>query len=162
MRKCLEKHSCMSSPFPIAILNGTFFFHSVKARNNWKRSAIKQILLLPLLQSCHPCVALLTLKYVVYYQLALHVILLALLMHCITATSRLRPALCLSVCTYFCLGAVLSAACCRWLLSWIQLYLEVPLLHNQAVYSQRAIANLLLLLFLSISYLFYQLEARYQ
>ena len=30
----------------IAILNGTFFFRSVKAMNNWKRSAIKQILLL--------------------------------------------------------------------------------------------------------------------
>ena len=49
MRKCLGKHSCMSSPFPIAILNGTFFFRSVKAMNNWKRSAIKQILLLLLL-----------------------------------------------------------------------------------------------------------------
>ena len=47
MRKCLGKHSCISSPFPIAILNGTFFFHSVKAINNWTRSAIKQILLLP-------------------------------------------------------------------------------------------------------------------
>ena len=46
MRECLGKHSCMSSPFPIAILNGTFFFRSVKAMNNWKRSAIKQILLL--------------------------------------------------------------------------------------------------------------------
>ena len=46
MRECLGKHSCMSSPFPLAILNGTFFFRSVKAMNNWKRSAIKQILLL--------------------------------------------------------------------------------------------------------------------
>ena len=46
MRKRLGKHSCMSSLFPIAILNGTFFFRSVKAMNNWKRSAIKQILLL--------------------------------------------------------------------------------------------------------------------
>ena len=46
MRGCLGKHSCMSSPFPIAILNGTFFFRPVKAMNNWKRSAIKQILLL--------------------------------------------------------------------------------------------------------------------
>ena len=46
MRKCLGKHSCMSSPFPIVILNGTFFFRSVKAMNNWKLSAIKQILLL--------------------------------------------------------------------------------------------------------------------
>ena len=26
MRECLGKHSCMSSPFLIAILNGTFFF----------------------------------------------------------------------------------------------------------------------------------------
>ena len=26
MHECLEKHSCMSSPFPIAILNSTFFF----------------------------------------------------------------------------------------------------------------------------------------
>ena len=26
MRKCLEKHLCMSSPFPIAILNGTCVF----------------------------------------------------------------------------------------------------------------------------------------
>ena len=49
MRKRLGKHSCMSSPFPIAMLNGTFFFRSVKAMNNWKRSAIKQILLLLLL-----------------------------------------------------------------------------------------------------------------
>ena len=39
----------MSSPFPVAILNGTFVFRSVKAVNNWKRSAIKQILLLLLL-----------------------------------------------------------------------------------------------------------------
>ena len=47
MRECLGKHSCMSSPFPIAILNGTFFFRSVKAMNNWKYSPYyKQILLL--------------------------------------------------------------------------------------------------------------------
>ena len=46
MRKCLGKHLLMSSPFPVAILNGTFFFRSVKAMNNWKRSSIKQILLL--------------------------------------------------------------------------------------------------------------------
>ena len=45
MRGCLGKHSCMSPPFPIAILNGTIFFRSVKAMNNWKRSAIKQFLL---------------------------------------------------------------------------------------------------------------------
>ena len=28
MRKCLEKHACISSSFPIAILNGTLFFNS--------------------------------------------------------------------------------------------------------------------------------------
>ena len=44
MRKCLGNHSCMSSPFLVAILNSTFLFHSVKTKNNWKRSAIKQIL----------------------------------------------------------------------------------------------------------------------
>ena len=49
MRKCLGKYSCMSSPFPIAILNGAFFFRSVKAMNNWKPSAIKQTLLLLLI-----------------------------------------------------------------------------------------------------------------
>ena len=31
MRECLGKHSCMSSPCPIAILDGTFFF---ARRNN--------------------------------------------------------------------------------------------------------------------------------
>ena len=46
MRKCMGKHSWMSSPFLITILNATFCFRSVKAMNNWKRSAIKQILLL--------------------------------------------------------------------------------------------------------------------
>ena len=30
MRECLEKHSCMSSQFPIAILNGTSFLSSVQ------------------------------------------------------------------------------------------------------------------------------------
>ena len=49
MRKCLGKCLCMNSLFPIAILNGTFFFCSVKAMNNWKQSAINQILLLLLL-----------------------------------------------------------------------------------------------------------------
>ena len=48
MHECLGKHSCMISQLPIAILNGTFF-RSVKAVNNLKRSAIKQILLLLLL-----------------------------------------------------------------------------------------------------------------
>ena len=46
-----------SSPFPIAILNGTFFFCSVKAMNNWKWSAIKQILLLLLsIPVCEMCI----------------------------------------------------------------------------------------------------------
>ena len=49
MDECLGKHSCKSSPFPIATLNGTFFFCSVKAMNNWKQNTIKQILLLLLL-----------------------------------------------------------------------------------------------------------------
>ena len=30
MRKCLGKHSCMSSAFPIAILNGTCYFRMAK------------------------------------------------------------------------------------------------------------------------------------
>ena len=30
MRECLGKHSCMSSSFPIAILNGTFLFREAK------------------------------------------------------------------------------------------------------------------------------------
>ena len=30
MRKCLGKHSYMSSTFPIAILNGTYFFPTVQ------------------------------------------------------------------------------------------------------------------------------------
>ena len=30
MRECLGKHSCMSSPFPIAIQNGTCFFPTVQ------------------------------------------------------------------------------------------------------------------------------------
>ena len=46
MRKCLGKRSGMSSQFSIPILNGTLFFRSVKAMNNWKLSTIKQILLL--------------------------------------------------------------------------------------------------------------------
>ena len=45
MRECLGKHLCMSCSFPIAILNGTCFIRSVKAMNNRKRIAIKQILL---------------------------------------------------------------------------------------------------------------------
>ena len=31
MRKCSEEHACMSSTFPLAILNGTCFFRPVKA-----------------------------------------------------------------------------------------------------------------------------------
>ena len=53
LHECLGKHSCMISQFPIAILNGTFF-RSVKAVNNLKRSAIKQILLLRLLLFPYP------------------------------------------------------------------------------------------------------------
>ena len=45
MRKCLGKHLLMSSLFHLAILNGTFFFRSVKAMTNWKRGATKQIIL---------------------------------------------------------------------------------------------------------------------
>ena len=30
MRECLGKHSCMSSTFPIAVLNGTRFFLTVQ------------------------------------------------------------------------------------------------------------------------------------
>ena len=30
MRECLGKHSCMSSPCPIAVLNGTFLFREAK------------------------------------------------------------------------------------------------------------------------------------
>ena len=45
MHECLGKHWCMSSQFPTAILNGIFFFCSVKAMNNWNQSTIKQILL---------------------------------------------------------------------------------------------------------------------
>ena len=30
MHECLGNHACMSSPFPIAILNGTLFFNEVK------------------------------------------------------------------------------------------------------------------------------------
>ena len=33
MRECLGKHSCMSSPFPTAILNGTSFFLSLVQDN---------------------------------------------------------------------------------------------------------------------------------
>ena len=33
MRECLGKHSCMSSPFPIAILNGTSSFLSLVQEN---------------------------------------------------------------------------------------------------------------------------------
>ena len=45
MRKCCGLHLCVSSPFPVALLNGTFFSLSVRAMNNWQLSAIKQILL---------------------------------------------------------------------------------------------------------------------
>ena len=45
MRKCLGKHSCVSSPFPLAILNGTLFSRSVKSIDNWKWSSIWKNLL---------------------------------------------------------------------------------------------------------------------
>ena len=34
MRECLGKHSCMSSQFPIAILNGTSFLYLVQENIN--------------------------------------------------------------------------------------------------------------------------------
>ena len=34
MRECLGKHSCMGSPFPIAILNGTSFLSLVQENIN--------------------------------------------------------------------------------------------------------------------------------
>ena len=34
MRECLRKHSCMSSPFPIAILNGTSFLSLLQENIN--------------------------------------------------------------------------------------------------------------------------------
>ena len=34
MRECLGKHSCMSFPFPIAILNGTSFLSLVQENTN--------------------------------------------------------------------------------------------------------------------------------
>ena len=37
MRECLGKRSCVSYTFPIAIMNGTFVFPSVKAMDNWKQ-----------------------------------------------------------------------------------------------------------------------------
>ena len=37
MRECLGKHSCMSSPFPIAILNGTLFFREAKYALIWAK-----------------------------------------------------------------------------------------------------------------------------
>ena len=39
MSECLEKHWCMSSPYPVAILNGTFFFHETTLS---KRSKCRQ------------------------------------------------------------------------------------------------------------------------
>ena len=37
MRECLGKHSSMSSPFPIAILNGTFVFREAKYSKPWPK-----------------------------------------------------------------------------------------------------------------------------
>ena len=44
MRKSTREHSCTSSIFPVATLNGTFYFCSVKLMKNWKLSTKKQIL----------------------------------------------------------------------------------------------------------------------
>ena len=41
MHKCLEKHSCMSSPCPIAILNGTFLFFARRNSLSAEASSIK-------------------------------------------------------------------------------------------------------------------------
>ena len=37
MRECLGKHLCTSSPFPIAILNGTFYFRQAKKSLLWQK-----------------------------------------------------------------------------------------------------------------------------
>ena len=41
MRECLGKHSCMSSPFPLAILNGTCFFPTVQLQVHNVYSSVK-------------------------------------------------------------------------------------------------------------------------
>ena len=40
--ECLGKHSCMSSPLPIAILNGTFFFHEAKQSLLWQKLRLSE------------------------------------------------------------------------------------------------------------------------
>ena len=42
MRECLGKHSCMSSPCPIAILNGTFLFSGEEIVCNLGQSFVYQ------------------------------------------------------------------------------------------------------------------------
>ena len=49
MRECLEKHSCISSPFPIVILNGTFLFFARRNNNCFGRSFGYQNLIILLL-----------------------------------------------------------------------------------------------------------------
>ena len=41
MRECLGKHSCMSSPFPLAILNATCFFSDSAATSDYVYSERK-------------------------------------------------------------------------------------------------------------------------
>ena len=42
LRECLGKHSCMSPPFNIAILNGSFFFRETRW-SKWSKSRLSKI-----------------------------------------------------------------------------------------------------------------------
>ena len=42
MHKCFEKHSCTSSRFPIAIVNGTFFFREAKESVLWPKFRLQK------------------------------------------------------------------------------------------------------------------------
>ena len=42
MRESFGKHWCMSSPFPIAILNGTVFFSRVTTWSTWSKSSLSK------------------------------------------------------------------------------------------------------------------------
>ena len=42
MRECLGKHSCMSSSFPIATLNCTFFFRETRC-SKWSKSRLSKM-----------------------------------------------------------------------------------------------------------------------
>ena len=107
-------HSCCSNAqvfgktlvheFPvsyIAILNGTFFFRSVKAMNNWKRSAIKQILLLLLLFPCCSSV----------YFCCSHV-----LCHCVQVSLVIRMLMSILYSDWFIWD---RHVCYLWLVSWL-------------------------------------------